>query len=427
MGIDINTYKHLLSQLGKICQFQKELSRLSGADFNVFRVVKVAEDEVRHSAFLTELLNPKGSHGQGDIFLKLFIKAFDIKHFQSETAIAEAEKYIGHVTETSGGQIDIFIDDKQGNCITIENKIYAEDQDYQLIRYSNYCKQNFRNHKLLYLNLLGENATKKSYFNEKTGEKLEEGKDKDYELRSYKIDVLEWLKLCQKESATMPLIREGIGHYINLIKYLTGETTNKAMQKEIIELITDNPTNLKNANELVNNWSEAKADIQWKFWEALKASLELKGVELEEIANTVTKKKISTCYEKKFAEKYTHLGLYGKIIHKSNFTIRWGCEVGLNIYFGFMILDNNNFGVADKPENYKFKNIILECDRMYKTDMPRWIGWNYTDPILNFYEFKSEAIFSLANKEILTNIVDKIAEKSFNDIQFVQRKLKEFD
>jgi hypothetical protein len=277
--------KQLLTRLGTICKHHRELSKLSGADFNVFKILKVAEDEVRHSAFLAELLNPKGSHGQGDVFLKIFVDKWKIRDFSCDTAEVVVEKPVGQVTELTGGQIDIFIEDKQRNCIIIENKIYADDQDNQLIRYYNFGKQYYRKQNLFYLTLKGVKPSKKSCLNEKLNIKLEV--EKDYELKSYETDIKDWLELCHKESVSMPLLREGIAHYINLIKHLTGKSTNKAMSKDIIELLTENPTNLQNANELVSIWSEAKSKVQWTFWEALKVELDKRGIELEDLPNTV--------------------------------------------------------------------------------------------------------------------------------------------
>src|SRR6266446_1112235 len=56
-------------------QENRRISALTGEHFNVFRILGLEAAEVRtHSAFLAELLNPKGSPGQGDLFLRLFLK-----------------------------------------------------------------------------------------------------------------------------------------------------------------------------------------------------------------------------------------------------------------------------------------------------------------------------------------------------------------
>jgi hypothetical protein len=53
-------------------------------------------DEVKtHSRFLAELLNPKGSHGQKDVFLKKFVERFGIIDFEIKNAELFVEFYIG--------------------------------------------------------------------------------------------------------------------------------------------------------------------------------------------------------------------------------------------------------------------------------------------------------------------------------------------
>ena len=110
-----------------------------------------------HSAFLAEFLNPHGSHGQGDIYLRLFVEQFQLSSFDTKSAIVEVEKYTGAINadSTKGGRIDILLTDGKGNHIIIENKIYAKDQENQLIRYHNFDKQA----PLFYLNLYGTEPT----------------------------------------------------------------------------------------------------------------------------------------------------------------------------------------------------------------------------------------------------------------------------
>ena len=64
--------------------------RKRGEWFNVFNVLGMSTDEVRtHSRFIAELLNPQGSHGCGDEFLKAFIKVIpSLNGFDIETAKA---------------------------------------------------------------------------------------------------------------------------------------------------------------------------------------------------------------------------------------------------------------------------------------------------------------------------------------------------
>ena len=70
---DILELEKLLIQVSAISKKYENAAKLTGENFNIFDVLKLSTSEVRtHSAFLAELLNPEGSHGQGDIFLRLF-------------------------------------------------------------------------------------------------------------------------------------------------------------------------------------------------------------------------------------------------------------------------------------------------------------------------------------------------------------------
>ena len=55
-------------------------------------------------------------------------------------------------------------------------------------------------------------------------------------IEKYKNDIIQWLEKCRKEAVTHSILRETITQYINLIKYLTHQTINENMEKEIVKL-----------------------------------------------------------------------------------------------------------------------------------------------------------------------------------------------
>ena len=76
--------KSLLQEVFSINEKYKSIADVTGENFNLFRLLKIEASEVRtHSAFIAELLNPQGSHGQGDAFLKCFIQIFEIHGFEN--------------------------------------------------------------------------------------------------------------------------------------------------------------------------------------------------------------------------------------------------------------------------------------------------------------------------------------------------------
>ena len=104
-----------------------ELAAVTGEQFNVFSILGVEADEVRtHSAFLVDLLDPQGSHRQGDAFQKLFLKVA-LNHSGPDEYGDPEPLQVSKEASTDHGQIDILLENK-GACIVVENKIYAEDQ-----------------------------------------------------------------------------------------------------------------------------------------------------------------------------------------------------------------------------------------------------------------------------------------------------------
>jgi len=410
----IENIKQLINQINEISSKYEEISKISGENFNIFRVIELTSEEVRlHSKFLAELLNPKGSHGQGNKFLNLFIQQFEIKNINSEQVKIYVEKHIGNKTDTTGGRIDILIEDDKKNTIIIENKIYADDQYKQLVRYHNYSNSN-----IFYLNLYGTEPTKES-----CGELLI---DKDFKVISYKNDIIDWLENCKKESASLPLLREGISHYINLIKYLTGQSNNSTMEKEIRDLIALTPQNIKTAIKIANSTEDAKIKLQWIFWKKLREKFELKGIQLldEKENKTVTWSKVESFYTKtRNRDKF--YGLWTKIYEKDNITIHYGIEIENEIYFGFTIERNYKGGISDKTEYKEIRKALKEINSKYVSENEWWLGSRYVIPELNFKDFNTEAIFNLADRENLDKIAIEIVENSINDIENLKQKLQQ--
>lgn len=403
-------HQSLLSTVVTISKYYRELDRISGSNFNLFRIINVSSDELKHSLFLADLLNPKGSHGQGAIFLKLFMCHLNITPFFVDDADVEVEKSIGRVEKDNGGRLDIYISDRRGHNIVIENKIYADDQPKQLIRYHNYYPQN-----VLYLTLDGHNPSELSI---KSSVKTLK-QDEDFRIISYRDDILPWLENCRKEASQMPLLREGISHYINLIKHLTGKSNNKAMKEEIINVALQNPENLRSVIEIASNINFVKSRMQWRFWKALRKSLENRNLTIEDNEkNTVTSTRTFNYYQKK--DQY--FGFWIEIYRKEDITVHWGIEIDYNIYSGFTVERNGNGGISNLLEFEWMQKIVLECDSSYNNTQ-YWLGWKYPKTMLAFKAFNSDEIFSLGDENTLKEIVEDIAEVAYKDILFVKERL----
>ncbi|NLX81818.1 MAG: PD-(D/E)XK nuclease family protein, partial [Proteiniphilum sp.] len=219
--------KSLLEQVNTIKKKNDEILDATGSRFNMFRICGVNHYENTHSAIIAEFLSPKGTHGLKHKLLDSFIETlgddFTIEGFDTMSAKVKTE----HHAEDDG-RIDITIEDKNGNCLIIENKIYAGDQDQQLIRYNNYAKKKYRQYQILYLTLWGEKASNQS------------SKEVKYLPISFKDTIIDWLEKSASLAVRLPMVRETILQYINHLKTLTNQDMDTKNKEEILDLLVDN-------------------------------------------------------------------------------------------------------------------------------------------------------------------------------------------
>lgn len=300
---------NLLQQVTIIQKKYDEIAKITGENFNVFSVLKLDSKEVRmHSAFIGEFLNPSGSHGQGSIFLDLFVEQIK-ESFNSDEDKIELDKFSTLVNDkicertisvgnnwdnVSGGRIDLIVEDNK-QILIIENKIYAIDQPYQLIRYKNYAETKSSKKAFLFyltldgkdlkeqevpytqndINIIGSNF-KYDKKNEYNNFKIENKGLKNihhclYYPISFEIHIRVWIEKCLEKTYSLPIIRETLVQYLHLIKKLTNQTTNDNMSKEIVERMEKE---IQASFEVANNLFELKKKIYYDFVQTLKETKE---------------------------------------------------------------------------------------------------------------------------------------------------------
>lgn len=230
----------------------------NGDYFNVFNVLGLSSNETRtHSAFIAELLNPYGTHGMGNFFLRKFISHMQIKNLQLDLSKAyiEVERVIGDIDENydNGGRIDIIVEDGK-KAIIIENKIYAQDQYKQLVRYNNYAKGNFADYRLLYLTLNKDSASEASTQDNKSQLLPNE----DYFPITYREDIIDWLEDCIDELSSN-IVRVIIQQYIDLLKQLTYQMEENNIVLDVLK----KDENLACTLEVLKNAGAWKESV-WK-------------------------------------------------------------------------------------------------------------------------------------------------------------------
>lgn len=430
------TMNGMQSLFDKICLLNQTYKRLEdekGESYNLFKVIDMISNETSvHSAFLADLFNPKGLHHMGDVFLKLFIDEFlNGVSFSTDTVIVEREKYIGPVTTTTGGRLDIIITDAKGKAIIIENKIYASDQENQLIRYHNYAEGKYTDYKLFYLSLDGTVHDEDKTAKHGDKELIEE---EHYFTLSYESDILKWLEQCREKVADKPLIREGISHYINLIKHLTNQTISKEMEKDLKDLILENPKYIQNLGIIKKAITLSEIELQKRFWELLKKKMEEVGYPVIEDGTyryALDKKedRINKYYNGNFNNK--RYGFEFLVNDCGKYEIRYAVRMDEPMVYGFFIRGNedNKRKISNNPKFNHIINTISNSLSTYKPDKAGYylgeIDWDgkQTEFInLQFKKLDSETLYALSSMD---ETISKITDTIKRDIYTLKEKTKD--
>ena len=262
----------LLDDIGLIIESDKkdkELKKENGDLFNLFQVLSLNTNELIHSRMIAELLNPKGTHGKGSLFLNKFLSLFDLGiRLDPESTSVVTEFDTGAIPQNyaSGGKIDILITDAYNHALIIENKIFAGDQKKQLLRYSNYAKAKKYEYQIIYLTLDGHEPSDFS-----TGKEP----DFDYIMYSYEEDILTWLDECMKECVGGSALYCSIYQYSQCIRNILN-LMNKKSENALLQIATD-AKNVNSVLALFQNEQSIKRRIIDEFIEKLFAKAQEMG------------------------------------------------------------------------------------------------------------------------------------------------------
>lgn len=242
----------LIQQTRLLIDHYNRVKKEKKENYNVFELYSMERLEKYHTRFISDLLNPKGSHEMGDVFLNLF---YDVIHNSLEDNKSEKRVAIPLPTEnpsvqeeirvTSKSQMDIYIKDTCGVQMCIENKIGTSDHHNQLQRYRKYMHDNGSSAMLLYLTPWGD------FPNED-----QEGKKYgiDYYSISYKEHICIWMNRCLEKVVDYPVLREVIKQYIIIIKKMTNQYMDKQESKDVADIILSDPFAAK---RIVDNYHNA--------------------------------------------------------------------------------------------------------------------------------------------------------------------------
>ena len=303
-------------------RIQREKTELHDSNrFNPFQFMQT--DEMGLSKIIAFLLDPKETHGQGDLFLNSFLKfinkrsflAYDKVNIYLEKTTIVNDRYSRH---------DIFIegwlDSKIAWVISIENKLKgASDQDNQMNDYAEYLS-NFgtESYFLIYLPIFGNKPSKESIDEDKW-----EGLVNDKKAMELSASML--IKWLDKTIIVSPIVKQFCNDFK---KYLsedimgTGQDSN-----ELVECLINNDKALFSALSVL----ETKEMLYEKLMEML----------IEQLKNK--------------CNRYTKLVDYGFELgedvsfHKNYYEIFFRNEkIGISIVFTEKYFEHAYYGIYSK-------------------------------------------------------------------------------
>ena len=357
---------------------------------NIFQILRITNNEIRHSNFLSWLLDPSQSHKLGDIFLKRFLReVFSSDKFGDIDQVDVEGTDLSKVEiEREWKNIDILII-LEKVVVCIENKVLSKEHSNQLKRYKEIIENQFPDHHQTFVYLTPD------------GDDSEEESD-TYEPISYEfiVDSLDRIISVYGESLNEQ-VKNYIKDYITIIKReLMGTDKLTELSKKIYQ----------NHKELFDFIGEHKPDLLDEVGDILKNQIKSKRY----LIGSSSKKRVRFTTEKILELTY---------INKKE---KWW-KNGESFLFEFILYEEKNkmiFKVVISPSDKDYdanrlKEILLEIDDFAE---PRGKKWLVTHRKNYVYDYGS---ITDKTSEELTEDMNRILDKVIPVIQQVEQKFIE--
>ncbi len=254
----------LTRQVTGLEQYRQRVEPMLASEFNVLRYART--DEYGLSSIIADLLNPRGSHGQGDRFLCCFLKCYwpsEPETLSAMEAVVRTE-VATHRIEQSQGRIDIQVD-LSDRVLAIENKPWAADQQKQIERYLDQLRKSGRQARLVYLT--GRDAQQPSEFSVDK-DILEKAKGSgEFHTTNY-LELREWLRDCRRicENDRVSMFLRDFERYIG---YTFAGDKGDSTSKLVASVCLATPTDSASAAY----WVKAADSVRFALLEKLEGQL----------------------------------------------------------------------------------------------------------------------------------------------------------
>lgn len=365
-------------------RIQREKTELYDSNrFNPFQFMRT--DEMGLSKIIAFLLDPKETHGQGDLFLNSFLKYIGKQKFLAYDSIKVSVEKSTSKNRRHDIFIEGFLENKRCWIISIENKLrFASDQNEQLKDYRDdlerykdveYC--------LIYLPVFKNEPSETS------------------------ISEIDWKSLVDEKKAVLLSAKDLINWLENTLIIAPAikqfcQDLKKFLNEELMG-------NTETTNELVN-YLVKNNDVLYSALTVIDSTDQLYKNLTDILVNQL---------QEKFSQNYKKLKAYGWKCNANGEVsdkefgifidqedIYWG--VGLEFSSSFLI--NGYYGVyCHKDDNEKLYNLLssifsnLDIKSHFKSSR-WWTMWKYFDG--NLLDWNAEILRKIPSGELATDIFD---------------------
>ena len=355
--------------------------------YNLFSVLRSKNDEVRlHSRFLSDLLNPKSSHG---------LEHFPLKRFLEDACQVDVtDGNFDFEVKAEFQNIDIFLANlSTKQAIIIENKIDAVDQDQQLLRYFLTVKQlGFKSITVVYLTLDGRSPPDESI-------KGDLGALEQPTVNiSYSIDVLHWLSAIIEKSATQPALRESLIQYTEILQELTNMTNNQKLLEALKKLLIETQS-----IDVVDALQDAKTQLQSEavvaLWMRLGEELAKKFEHKANHGEDMVKRAVDELLAFRSGRSFIDFNISLTSTPHSYITVI--CEKGDYLFIGVRARENDEI----------IKSLPITLDYESNDYWPIYKYITYKGESWNFKNLSSDQIALLHDPEFIDGFVESIIQE----------------
>ena len=346
-----------------IKQNTENVNLLKTKDYNIFSVLQIQSKEVLICRMIADLLNPRGQHGAGAEYLKIFLRDC-LGMEKMDTKLADQAIVTAEYAIDDERRIDIVIE-IGSYFLPIEVKIYAADQKSQCFDYYQYAKRRDAQAKVYYLTLDGHRPGKDS-----TSSGSQSVPEEDIVCLSFREHILNWLKACKscENTGMVPILEQ----FIQNIEQISGYTSEKVRNMVIDELLKSGDS-LRAGMQIADSINAAKAKLIYLVFEEFEK--QLAGV-AERNHWTREKKKTPELREKLIIEYSPLVKLVaGRLSMYLGYNVEYDDLVSYGIFGLIDAIDKFDLGKEVKFETYaslRIRGTIL--DQIRKMDwIPRTV------------------------------------------------------